>query len=88
MLNGKEDIQDYVEIKLPSSNNNNNNNASCVVSSAIILLAFITSAILISSVGRSVWGRGREASRQKYVRRRERQNVTVGGQPAAPLETF
>lgn len=84
VLNGKEDIQDYVEIKLPSSNNN----ASCVVSSAIILFVFITSAILISSVGRLVWGRCREASRQKYVRRRERQNVTVGGQPAAPLETF
>lgn len=86
VLNGKEDIQVYVEMKLPSSNDN----ASCVVSSAIILFVFITSAILISSsrpVGMG-GGRCREASRQKYVRRRERQNVTVGGQPAAPLETF
>lgn len=58
------------------------------MSLSIILFVFITSVILISSVGWLVWGRCREASRQKYVRRRERQNVTVGGQPATPLETF
>lgn len=60
---------------------------SCLVSLFIILSVLIKSVILISVV-RLVWGRCREASRQKYVRRRERQNVTVGGQPAAPLQTF
>lgn len=69
VLNGKEDIQDYVEIKLPSSNNNN---ASCVVSSAIILLAFITSAILISSVRPVGVGEG-QRSQQTEVRTQERE---------------
>lgn len=71
--------QDYIETKL------------CVCVLCVLvhhLVVFITPVILISSVGRLVWGRCREASRQKYVRRRERQNVTVGGQPAAPLEPF
>lgn len=71
VLNGKEDIQVYVEMKLPSSNDN----ASCVVSSAIILFAFITSAILISSVGRVGMGGGGEVQRsqQAEVRTQERE---------------